>query len=203
DRNLGDDLGADVFGYFHDHLGLAVAGRHAVDGDALHRDFAGQRHREAVHAGLGRGIVGLAELAGLAVDRRDVDDAAECALGHAVDGVAAHVEHAVEVDVHQVAPLRRAHFLERGVAGDAGGVDHDIHASVFFGDVVDEVGAVFEVRDVGRGEHDAAVVFACFLAKCGEAFLTIAEIGGDDLTAIFRKLLANGGAQAADAASDD
>src|SRR6185437_452905 len=66
DRNLGDDLGADVFGYFHDHLGLAVAGRHAVDGDALLRDFAGQRHREAVHAGLGRGIVGLAELAGLA-----------------------------------------------------------------------------------------------------------------------------------------
>src|SRR6185437_10278242 len=79
----------------------------------------------------------------------------------------------------------------------------DVHTSVFFGDVVDEIGAVFEVRDVGRGEHDAAVVFACFLAECGEAFLTIAEIGGDDLTAIFRKFLANGGAQTADAARDD
>jgi hypothetical protein len=34
-------------------------------------------------AGLGGGIVGLARLALLAVDRRDVDDPAELALAHA------------------------------------------------------------------------------------------------------------------------
>src|SRR6185437_454837 len=122
--------------------------RHAVDGDALLRDFARQRHGEAVHAGLCGGVVGLAELTGLAVHRTDVDDAAEAALGHPFHGVAAHVEHAVEVDVHQLAPLHRAHFLERGGACSAGTVDRDVDAAVFPGDMVDEVGAILEVRDV-------------------------------------------------------
>jgi hypothetical protein len=48
-----------------------------------------------MHAGLGRRIVGLAELAGLASDRTDVDDAAEAAPQHAVHRMAAHVEDAV------------------------------------------------------------------------------------------------------------
>ena len=44
-----------------------------------------QRLGEADVAGLGGGIIGLAHLALLAVDRGDVDDAAELALAHAFD----------------------------------------------------------------------------------------------------------------------
>src|SRR6185437_12741165 len=165
--------------------------------------FARQRHGEAVHAGLGRGVIGLAELAGLAVHGADVDDAAESAIAHAVHHVAAHVEHAVEVDVHQVAPLRLAHFLERGVAGDAGGVDHDVHAAVGFVDVLDQGFAILETGDVRRGEHDAAVERLRFLAECGQPFLAIAQVGGDDLAPGGRQLFADFGAQTADAAGHD
>src|SRR5690606_30684937 len=102
--------------------GFAVARRHRVHGHALARHFARQGHGEAVHAGLGGRVVGLAELAGLAVDRTDVDDAAETARHHTFDRVPAQVEHAVEVDRHHRVPLRALHLAQGGVAGDAGGV---------------------------------------------------------------------------------
>ena len=69
--------------------------------------------------------------------------------------------------------------------------------------MADQIGAIFEVGDIGGGEHDAAVVFAGFLAEGFETFLAAAEVGGDDLTAVFRKLLADGGAEPANAAGDD
>ena len=46
--------------------------------------FLRQRLGEADVAGLGGGVVGLADLALLAVDRGDGDDAAELAVAHAV-----------------------------------------------------------------------------------------------------------------------
>ena len=66
-----------------DHVGVDIAGRDRVDGDAGARAFLRQRLGEAVDAGLGGGIIDLAVLAGLAVDRADVDDAAELARVHA------------------------------------------------------------------------------------------------------------------------
>ncbi len=74
------------------HVGVDVARADAVDRDAFARGLLGERLGEADHAGLGGGVVGLAHLALLAVDRRDRDDAAEPALAHAVDRAAAHVE---------------------------------------------------------------------------------------------------------------
>ena len=71
------------------HLGGDIARADGVDGDALAGVLLRQRLGEADVAGLGGGIVGLAHLALLAVDRGDVDDAAEAALAHAVDDRAA------------------------------------------------------------------------------------------------------------------
>src|SRR5690606_37283839 len=85
-----------------------------------------RRTREAVHAGLGRGVVGLAVLALVSVDRRDLDDAAPLARAHALDHRAGHVVDRVEVGVDDLGPLLRGHLVERGVAGDAGVVDQDI-----------------------------------------------------------------------------
>jgi hypothetical protein len=53
------------------HLGVDVAGADAVDGDALLGVLLRQRLGEADVAGLGRRIVGLADLTLLAVDRGD------------------------------------------------------------------------------------------------------------------------------------
>jgi hypothetical protein len=48
-------------------------------------------------AGLGGGIIGLPHLAFLAVDGRDVDDAAELALAHALDQSRLAVQHDLEL----------------------------------------------------------------------------------------------------------
>jgi len=60
-------------------------------------------------AGFGCGIIGLAELALLAVDRRDVDDAAELALAHAFDHLPRHVEQRAQIGVDHRVPLLGLH----------------------------------------------------------------------------------------------
>src|SRR5579883_1287446 len=65
-----------------------------------------------------------------------------------------------------------------------------------------QCGAIVEARDIGRREHDAAIEFFRLLTERGEAFLSVAEIGSDDFTAGARQVLADFGAQAADAAGD-
>src|SRR5205085_1397370 len=68
-RDRRDDLVQHVLADGLDHVGADVARAHGVDRHALVRELLRQRHREAVHARLGRGVVGLAGLALLAVDR--------------------------------------------------------------------------------------------------------------------------------------
>src|SRR5476651_2134927 len=77
DRDLGHDLLQHVGWHRRDHVGVGVARRDGVHGDALGGTFLGQRLGETVDAGLCGGIVHLAVLPALAVDRADVDDAAE------------------------------------------------------------------------------------------------------------------------------
>jgi hypothetical protein len=61
--NLGDDLLQHVLGHGRDHVGVDIAGRDRVDGDAGARAFLRQRLGEAVDAGLGGGVIDLAVLA--------------------------------------------------------------------------------------------------------------------------------------------
>ena len=99
-------------------------------------------------AGLGGGIVGLAHLALLAVDRGDVDDAAELALAHAFDHRPGHVEQRVEVGVDHRAPLLRRHAVEHGVAGDAGIVDQHLDRAEIGLDLLEPGGAGLVGRHV-------------------------------------------------------
>src|SRR5262249_13069027 len=151
------------------HRGAAVAWRYAVDGDALARDFTCQRHGETVHARLGSGVVGLAELTGLAVDRGDVDDAAEAPFAHPFDDVAAHVEYAVEVDAQHVDPLLRRHLAQGRVAGDTGGVDEDVDRAVLRLDRFDRLRTLLEVADVDRLEEDLVRVAVDLAAELVDA----------------------------------
>src|SRR3546814_19625089 len=74
----------------------------------------------------GVGVVDLAVLAGLAVDRTDVDDPAPSAFAHAGKAGLGRVETAAEVDAHHHVPVLEAHFVQHAVTGDAGIVDDDV-----------------------------------------------------------------------------
>jgi hypothetical protein len=91
------------------HLGLDVTWRHAVDRDALAGHLLGQAMAQPEQAGFGRGVVGLADAAGLPDHRVDIDDPAELALKHVVEDGLDHVERAREVDPqHRVPVLGRS-----------------------------------------------------------------------------------------------
>ena len=119
------------------HLGVDVARADGIDGDARARALLRQRLGEAELAGFGGGIVHLAELALLAVDRRDIDDAAELALAHALDHVAAHVEQRIEIGVDHRRPLLGLHPMQLRIAGDAGIVDQHVDRSEIGHDLFD------------------------------------------------------------------
>ena len=126
DRDLGDDLLQHRCGHGGDHVGVDIARRDRVDCHPELRAFLRQRLGEAVDAGLGGGIVDLAVLPRLPVDRADVDDPAPAALAHAGEGRLGHVEAPAEVDAHDIVPVLEAHLVERAVAGDPGVVDDDV-----------------------------------------------------------------------------
>lgn len=67
--------------------------------------FERQSLGEADYARLGSAIVGLAELAGLCVDRADIDDPAEVACSHALDHMAGHIEDTGQIDIDHRLPL--------------------------------------------------------------------------------------------------
>src|SRR5580698_1001510 len=160
DRDAGDDLLQDVLRHRRNHLGVDIAGRDGVDRDALLGVFLRQRLGEADHAGLGGRIVGLANLALLAVDRRDVDDAAEVALAHALDDVAGHVEDRGEVDADDLAPLLLGHAVQHRIAGDAGVVDQGVDGPELLLDPLHRRRAVGEGRDVALHRHHAQLIGA-------------------------------------------
>ena len=109
DRDLGDDLLQHVGRHRRDHVGVDIARRDRVDGDAELRAFLRQRLGEAVDARFGGGVVDLAVLPGLAVDRADVDDPAPAALAHAGERRLGHVEAAAEIGVdHLPSTARRS-----------------------------------------------------------------------------------------------
>ena len=196
DRDLADDRLHHVFGDAGEQVGRDIARRDRVHGDALARAFERQRPGEADHAGFGRAVIGEAELALLAVDRGDVDDAAEAPLAHAVDHRPGHVEQRVEIGADHLLPLLVRHLLEHGVARDAGIVDQhldradlvlDIDDALLAGDIVAHV--PFKDRDLG------------FLLE-GLGGVVVAAVIGGDLVAGLLQSLANGGADAARSTRD-
>src|SRR5690606_14155513 len=197
DRDLGDDPGQDLLVHGADHLGVDVAGGDAVDGHALAGVLQRQRLGEADHPGLGGGIVGLADLALLAVDRADVDDAPPAAVAHAVDHLPGHVEHAVHVHPDHVGPLVGGHLVEEAVAGDAGVVDQHIHRPQRSLDLGHGALAVLERADVALDHHHAQ------LLGRGAGGGLVAGVAGGDRQAVLLKPLDDGLADAAGAAGHE
>ena len=74
------------------HVGIDIARRQRVDGDAIAGAFLRQGFGEAVNARLGGSIVDLTVLAALAIDLADIDNPAEAAFLHALPNRMDHVE---------------------------------------------------------------------------------------------------------------
>ena len=146
-----------LFRHGHDHVGGDIAGADGVDGDAGPGALLGQRLGEADVAGLGGGIVDLADLALLAVDRGDGDDAAELAVAHAAPHRMGHVEDADRLVSMTSFHCSARHLVEHGVAGDAGIVDQHVDRAEIGLDLADAGGAGIVVGDRPFVDRDAGL----------------------------------------------
>src|SRR5690606_21204066 len=199
-RDAGDDLVANVLGDGGGHAGGDVSGRHRVHGQALECRFLGQRHGEAVHAGLGRGVIGLTELALLAVHRGDVDDAPETALDHALDDLARDVEDAAEIDVDHVLPVLLVHLAKGLVAGDAGAFHEDVDPAEVRFYLGDHALRIAERGHVAGDDVDVVLLLFQLLLPVPGLVGLARKVTGDDPVAALGECLADRGAQTPGAA---
>ena len=126
DRNFRHDLLQHVGRNRRDHVGVDIPRRNRVDRHAGLRAFLRQCLGEAVNARFRGGIIDLAILPRLPVDRPDIDDPPPFARPHAGEHGFGHVEAPAEIGVDHLFPVLIAHLQDGAVARDAGIVDDDI-----------------------------------------------------------------------------
>ncbi|MNM81988.1 hypothetical protein D3C81_940070 [compost metagenome] len=122
------ELGMQLFGEqtAGDHHARGSDRGDGVDANVLARAFDGQRVGETDQAGLGSGVVALAEVAEDAGAGSGHHDAAVALVAHDRPYGVGQAEGAFHVDFLDQVPLLFGHLVERGVAQDAGVVDEDI-----------------------------------------------------------------------------
>ena len=160
-----------------------------VDADAelraLHAGGAGQR----VDAGLGRGVVRLADLGAPADDAGVVDDDAPALGLHLLQGGAGAAERAVEGHVEHPEPLLVGHVDELGGAAESRVVDHHVQPTVLRDRRRDEVVDLVLLGHVADDPRHPEG-----LGGLGEAPLV--PVGDDDGRALLLRLLGGGEADA-------
>mmetsp|Transcript_15393 Transcript_15393/g.38709 ORF Transcript_15393/g.38709 Transcript_15393/m.38709 type:complete len:253 (-) Transcript_15393:429-1187(-) len=130
------------------HVRLDEARREGVHSDGTAAHLACQRPGEAVHAGLGGGVVGLPGVAHGADDGGDRDDAAPPRLGHVLEDSLGHAEDGVKVCVDDIIPILVLHAQHQRVLGDASVVDQDVNLAVRCLDLVQHLLHVGRIDDV-------------------------------------------------------
>ena len=183
DRNARNHALKGCFRHGRDHVGADIARRDRVDGDVLVGVLLGQCLDEADVAGLGGGVVDLAHLALLAVDRGDHDDAAEGAGAHALDHRTGDREHRVEVGLDDRLPFLEGHLVERAVAGDAGIVHQDVDGTELGLDGLDAGLAGSKIADVELEDGNAGLgleLLGAVVGRLVEGFVELAAHVEDD-----------------------
>src|SRR5450759_3767526 len=160
DRNGRLDLVQHLFRDVLEHLGGDEAGRHCVHGDADavlfkppcpgedERRLLGEGLGQAEHAGLGRSVVCLADVPGLANDRGHEDDATGPAFDHVLQRRLSHVERTRQVHRKNRVPVLYRHLHGHLVHRDTRVVDQDVDPAVLLEHLLDHPAAVFGVGDV-------------------------------------------------------
>ncbi len=116
-------------------------------------------------------------MTGLAVDRADIDDAAEVPGQHPLPHSPAHIEAAAEVGIEHLVPSRARHLAHGGIARDPRVVDDDLDRPQFRGDGIDRGNTGFEIGDIPLLRHDAG-----FFRK-GFGLGVVLRVVGDDRAA--------------------
>jgi hypothetical protein len=132
---------------------------------------------------LARRVVGLAEIAGLADERADVDDASEALRDHHRRRGGEAVIDAVQVRVDDVQPVAVRHLAQRPVAGDAGVVDEDIEPSARLDHTTHHGARLLDVAHVGLHEH-APAAEALDLRRDGRGVAIVGAVVDRDLRAL-------------------
>src|SRR6185312_6990415 len=128
-RHLVADQVQHLFRHRREDRRLDEARADRVGANALAAELARPGLDHADHAELGRRVVGLAEVAVQADDRRRVEDAARVLREHDVDDRLRAVVDALEIDVDDALELLVGHLGEARVLDDAGVVDQRVDAA--------------------------------------------------------------------------
>src|SRR5215467_14095460 len=196
-----------LLGHGGEHVGGDEPGRDRVDGQPdpvagrlarpveLEDRLLGQRLREAEQPGLGRGVVDLADVAGLPDHRGHVDDPAGAAPEHVLERVLGHEERAGQVDRDHLLPVVIGHLGHDLVDRDPGVVDQDVEPAVLLDDLADHPAAVVGVTDVPL-VHGGPLsrVFGGHAGVELLRALAAPPVTGRDVRALGGQLLADGGA---------
>ena len=158
DRNARNDLLQHFAGNRAHHLGVDIARSDGIHRNAMPCPLLRQGLGKPMDAGLGGGIVHLAILPGLAVDAADIDDTAELACAHAVEGQLAQVEAGAEIGVDHRVPHLACQPRQRGIAGDAGVVHQNLDRSRVGGDPLDRLLARLEAAGIEFHHTDAGLL---------------------------------------------
>src|ERR1041384_2111435 len=118
-------------GHGLDHVSLDKPWRYRIDRNAFARQFTRQTFREGNNGPLRSGVVGLAEIASLADNRRDIDNPPPARSYHILRYQLGGKEYSVQVDLPHLVPHRFSHFQKRSVPRDACVVDQDRDRSKF------------------------------------------------------------------------
>src|SRR5215211_2528513 len=172
-RDLGDHPAQGLLGHGRDHLSGDEARRHRVHRDPLTRRLQGQAVGQPEQPRLGRGVVGLADVALLPDHRADVDDPAVAAVQHVLEHRPAQVEGTRQVDVDHPVPVLHRHLADRAVDRDAGVVDQDIQLPVLVQHLPDDPLAV-------GGNPDVALMDGRALVRGGELLGRVGAVGVAD-----------------------
>ena len=151
-------------GHLFQRFGFHAAGHFGFDetrcnpchANAITCQLLGPDHGQGGDAGLGGGVVGLADIAG-AGDRGDIDDQSlALQLDHLGCDFPGTQEYPGEVDVDHRLPLVQGHLLDFAVAyfqqqaitQDAGVVDQAVEGAEVGGDLADHVGYLLLIGNV-------------------------------------------------------
>ena len=176
----------DLFRHLGQDRRLDESGADRVGADALAAQFARPRLDHADDAELGRRVIGLAEVAVDADDRRCVEDAARILREHDVDDGLGAVVDALQVDVDDAVELVLAHLLELRVLDDAGVVDQRVDAPPLGHHALDHRRDAFLVGDVDDEADGLAAALDDEIDR--RLHRGLVDVAGDDLRAFLGEL---------------
>ena len=175
---------------------------HRIGADAVAAELHRGGFRQCAHRALRRVVAHMRHgLAGVAGDRRQIDDRSAAGLLHRQHGVFGAQEHAARIHRHQLVPRVGVQHVGHRAAADAGIVHQDVELAVFLHGRIDHrlpVGLVGHVQAHEFGRAVGARDLGGDLAA-----VVLQHVGNHHLGAFLGKSARRRGAHAGGRTADD